>query len=93
MPMVIDLTKCDGCGKCSMLCPGDIIHMRPRRREDPLNALRVSVATSGIRVSQRKMDKVAYLKYETECWHCGSCRQDCPERAISVAFPPDMLTL
>jgi NAD-dependent dihydropyrimidine dehydrogenase PreA subunit len=33
------------------------------------------------------------LKYPEECWHCGSCRQDCPEGAIEIQFPPDMLTI
>ncbi len=87
--MIIDMSKCDGCGKCGMLCPGDIIHMRPRMSDDPPNALRASASPA----SQKKMAKVAYLKYESECWHCGSCRQDCPVEAISVVFPPDMLSL
>jgi NAD-dependent dihydropyrimidine dehydrogenase PreA subunit len=29
--------------------------------------------------------------YPWECWHCGSCRQDCPEGAITIKFPPQML--
>jgi NAD-dependent dihydropyrimidine dehydrogenase PreA subunit len=29
----------------------------------------------------------SYVKYPEECWHCGSCRQDCPERAIEIRFP------
>ena len=36
---------------------------------------------------------VPYQKYPDECWHCGSCRQDCPEDAIKIQFPPDMLSI
>lgn len=32
-----------------------------------------------------------FNRYADECWHCGSCRQDCPQAAISVVFPPDMV--
>ncbi|MFH1123393.1 MAG: ferredoxin family protein [Pseudomonadota bacterium] len=38
-------------------------------------------------------EKEPYLKYPEECWHCGSCRQDCPEGAITIQFPPDMLSI
>ncbi len=38
-------------------------------------------------------DKVPYVKYPDECWHCGSCRQDCPQEAIKIIFPPLMLTI
>lgn len=37
--------------------------------------------------------KVAYLKYPDECWHCGSCRQDCEHDAITVEFSPEMLCM
>ncbi len=37
--------------------------------------------------------EIPFLKYPDECWHCGSCRQDCPEGAISIQFPPDMLSI
>ncbi len=36
---------------------------------------------------------VPYVKYPDECWHCGSCRQDCPEEAIKIVFPPIMITI
>lgn len=38
-------------------------------------------------------DKLPFNHYVDECWHCGSCRQDCQRNAISVAFPPDMLCI
>lgn len=31
--------------------------------------------------------------YPQECWHCASCRQDCPAGAVTIIFPPDMLTI
>jgi NAD-dependent dihydropyrimidine dehydrogenase PreA subunit len=34
-----------------------------------------------------------YNKYPLECWHCASCRQDCPAQAISIQFPPEMLSI
>jgi len=27
------------------------------------------------------------VRYPDECWHCGSCRQDCPANAITIVFP------
>jgi adenylylsulfate reductase subunit B len=46
-----------------------------------------------IYMKERGEQKEPYLKYPQECWHCGSCRQDCPEGAITIIFPPDMLTI
>ncbi len=37
--------------------------------------------------------RVPFNRYTDECWHCGSCRQDCPPKAIRIVFPPDMLCL
>jgi len=37
--------------------------------------------------------RVPYVKYPDECWHCGSCRQDCPVQAIRIEFPPAMLVI
>ncbi|MBI4318646.1 MAG: ferredoxin family protein [Chloroflexi bacterium] len=31
------------------------------------------------------------VKYPDECWHCGCCRIDCPEGAIQIKFPLQML--
>jgi adenylylsulfate reductase, subunit B len=33
----------------------------------------------------------SFVKYPDECWHCGSCRQDCPEGAIEIRFPLRMM--
>ena len=38
-------------------------------------------------------NKRPFNRYVNECWHCGSCRQDCPTKAISIVFPPDMLCI
>lgn len=38
-------------------------------------------------------DKLPFNRYADECWHCGSCRQDCRRKAISIVFPPDMLCI
>jgi len=27
-----------------------------------------------------------YVKYEHECWLCGSCQMDCPQNAIKVVY-------
>ncbi len=35
--------------------------------------------------------KLPELRYPDECWHCGTCRMDCPEEAISIVFPMEML--
>ena len=71
MPMAFDYERCDSCGKCSDVCPGDVIYM-----------LR---GEGGVRLPRNR--------YADECWHCGSCRQDCPQGAISVVFPPDMVCI
>ena len=36
---------------------------------------------------------IPFLKYPDECWHCGSCRQDCPDSAIEIIFPSEMLII
>ncbi len=36
---------------------------------------------------------IPFLKYPEECWHCGSCRQDCPVSAIKIIFPSEMLII
>ena len=38
-------------------------------------------------------EKVPVVLYPDECWHCGSCRLDCPEKAITIRFGPEMLCL
>lgn len=38
-------------------------------------------------------DGTPYVKYPKECWHCGACRMDCPEEAISIKLAPWMLTI
>jgi NAD-dependent dihydropyrimidine dehydrogenase PreA subunit len=30
------------------------------------------------------------VAYPGECWHCGTCELDCPERAINVEAPLNM---
>ena len=30
---------------------------------------------------------LSFAKYPEECWHCGSCRQECPVEAIQIRFP------
>jgi adenylylsulfate reductase subunit B len=35
--------------------------------------------------------KIPIVKYPDECWHCGSCRLDCPVEAIELRFGPEML--
>ena len=40
-----------------------------------------------------RQTKVPDVKYPEECWHCGSCRLDCPTKAISIVFPARMLLI
>ncbi|MBI2955600.1 MAG: 4Fe-4S binding protein [Chloroflexi bacterium] len=35
--------------------------------------------------------RLAFARYSEECWHCGSCRQDCPTGAVDIVFPKKML--
>ena len=39
MPPVIEKSKCDGCGICVKICPGDILAMEDGDEDDPLLAL------------------------------------------------------
>jgi len=80
MPMIFNYELCDGCRTCESICPGDVIYIRPRTELKPNNLGRIP-------------KKEPYLKYPEECWHCGACRQDCEQQAISVQFPPDMLCI
>jgi NAD-dependent dihydropyrimidine dehydrogenase PreA subunit len=38
-----------------------------------------------------KKRKIAEVLYPDECWHCGVCRMDCPEGAIKIVFPLEMV--
>ena len=31
------------------------------------------------------------VNYPKECWHCGSCRINCPNEAIRMVLPLEML--
>ncbi len=46
-----------------------------------------------IYMRQQAANEFPYNRYAGECWHCGSCRQDCPRKAIQIVFPPDMLCI
>src|SRR5512135_182870 len=35
--------------------------------------------------------KVPVIKYEEECWYCGSCEEYCPTNAVKIVFPRAML--
>ncbi len=95
MPVVFDLELCDGCGKCGRICPGDVIYMhRAEKTAGPNGSGEV------VRINPQRLDvgthldkKSPYLPRPEECWHCGSCRQDCPRKAIRIVFSPDMLCM
>ena len=42
-------------------------------------------------VIYQEADEKPIVRYPWECWYCGACRQDCPEGAITITFPPQML--
>ena len=31
------------------------------------------------------------VTFPDECWHCGSCRQECPSGCLEIRFPLRML--
>ena len=35
--------------------------------------------------------KIPVIKYEDECWYCGSCEEYCPTDAVKIVFPREML--
>jgi NAD-dependent dihydropyrimidine dehydrogenase PreA subunit len=35
--------------------------------------------------------KPPVIKYEDECWYCGSCEEYCPTNAVKIVFPREML--
>jgi NAD-dependent dihydropyrimidine dehydrogenase PreA subunit len=37
------------------------------------------------------LEKTPVVKYEDECWYCGSCEEYCPTDAVKILFPPEML--
>jgi NAD-dependent dihydropyrimidine dehydrogenase PreA subunit len=93
MPVTFDLSICDGCGKCDAICPGDVIYMhRPAWVDDGSGTPR-QVNAARLDIGYHVDKKSPYLPKPEECWHCGSCRQDCPKQAITVVFPPDILCL
>jgi len=36
-------------------------------------------------------DKKAVVKHPKECWHCASCRLECPVNCITMEFPLAMV--
>jgi len=35
--------------------------------------------------------RLPVVEYPDECWHCGCCGMDCPEEAVQIVLPPQML--
>lgn len=42
-----------------------------------------------IAIDQEK--EIAYARYPDECWHCGSCRQECATGSLKIVFPLRLL--
>jgi len=38
-------------------------------------------------------DGISNVRYPKECWHCGACRQDCAQGAVTIEFLPVMLSV
>jgi len=95
MSVTFDLDKCDGCGTCDSICPGDVIFMhRPKLMECPEGSgLMVKITEERLPFGSNLNKRAPYLPRPEECWHCGSCRQDCPTEAISIVFPAEMLCI
>ncbi len=36
---------------------------------------------------------VAVMRYPDECWHCGACRQECGQGAVTMQFTVGMLSI
>jgi adenylylsulfate reductase subunit B len=34
---------------------------------------------------------IAELRYEDDCWFCGSCELDCPSKAIDAGLPYEII--
>lgn len=35
--------------------------------------------------------KTPVIRYQSECWYCGSCEEYCPTAAVKIVFPQQML--
>ena len=67
MPPIIDMNKCDGCGRCVEICEGDVFY-------------------------GSKEGGIPVIAYPEECWHEGSCVQECPIKgAIRLRVPLPMM--
>jgi NAD-dependent dihydropyrimidine dehydrogenase PreA subunit len=66
----IEVEKCTGCGICDIVCPADVIHMEPDRR-DAIGALKTS-------------RMIPVIKFREHCITCFSCEIFCPERIVDV---------
>jgi len=69
---LIDLDKCTGCGRCTTVCPKNVIILIPREAK-------VHIACN----SQEK-GKFVRQVCEVGCIGCGRCIKICPEDALSM---------
>lgn len=51
------------------------------------------ICNSQIFVHAPQKDKVPFIKFPDECWHCDSCVLDCPSGAISLRIPLPFMML
>ncbi len=42
-------------------------------------------------IAMDQKNNTAYVRYPDECWHCGSCRQECTTGSIKIVFPLRLL--
>ncbi len=84
LPMVIDASRCTGCGACVDVCPEGVLEEKGAGRwaGAPLRFAPGEAVTAGVSVVPRE-------GAEDDCTRCLDCAEACPADAIRPTHGPD----
>ncbi len=70
--------RCDACGLCVKICPGDTLVLKTRSKP--------------IKKGKKKITRVMSMAEDPQCVACGDCAAICPNSACRVSKPMRMST-
>ena len=77
--LTINKNKCDGCGICAENCPGNVFIVREISQAE-FDSLKL-IGKLKIKVKGKLR---SYIFSEEDCIECGTCVNNCHERAIKL---------
>ncbi len=76
MNIIIDLSKCEGCGTCVRVCPINLYELR-KRSEKKTRVKKEYTKTL-------KNQGINIIVNSEECLGCKACENQCPNNAIKI---------